>query len=252
MDIQRSRQWKPGPRGWSGRWRAASNRYITSPRGGKVGGAEGRVQSGMGQECGGGEGREGRMGGWLGERWRAAPPKLHDTAAALFLRLLGGRRRAQHDANRLIEHILEALLRQRGALEVLCRADGLCHLLPLLQTDRCLVLLAQLRNRGPIRSQVELRADEDERAVWAVVLQLGEPLLFHVLVRGARDEGEGDEEDVRLRVRERSQPIVVFLPCCVPQPKVDRLPIHHHIRAVVVEDGGDVVLWEGIRGVRYE
>ena len=83
-----------------------------------MGGAEGRVQSGMGQECGGGEGREGRTGGWLGERWRAAPPKLHDTAAALFLRLLGGRRRAQHDANRLIEHILEALRRAAAALAV--------------------------------------------------------------------------------------------------------------------------------------
>ena len=102
------------------------------------------------------------------------------------------------------------LLRQRGALEVLCRADGLCHLLPLLQTDRCLVLLAQLRNRGPIRSQVELRADEDHRHVGAVMLELGVPLLLHVLEGRARDEGEGDEEDVGLRVGERSQAIVVL------------------------------------------
>ena len=62
-------------------------------------------------------------------------------------------------------------------------------------------------------------------------------------------EGEGDEEDVGLRVRERTQPVVILLPRGIPKAEVDRLAVDHHVRRVVVEHGGDVVLGESVGGV---
>lgn len=38
-----------------------------------------------------------------------------------------------------------------------------------------------------------------------------------------------------LGVGERPQAVVVFLPGRVPQPQVDRLPVHHHVGGIVVE-----------------
>lgn len=32
-----------------------------------------------------------------------------------------------------------------------------------------------------------------------------------------------------LRVGERPKPVIIFLPSSVPQPQVDRLPVHHHV-----------------------
>ena len=104
-------------------------------------------------------------------------------------------------------------------------------------------------HRARVASQVELRADEDHRHVGAVMLELGVPLLLHVLEGRARDEGEGDEEDVGLRVRERTQPVVILLPRGIPKAEVDRLAVDHHVRRVVVEHGRDVVLGEGVGGV---
>ena len=46
---------------------------------------------------------------------------------------------------------------------------------------------------------------------------------------------EAHEENVRLGVRKRAESIIVFLPCRVPETKVDGLPVNHHIRRVVVE-----------------
>ena len=104
-------------------------------------------------------------------------------------------------------------------------------------------------HRARVASQVELRADEDHRHVGAVMLELGVPLLLHVLEGRARDEGEGDEDDVGLRVRERTQPGGILLPRGIPKAEVDRLAVDHHVRRVVVEHGRDVVLGEGVGGV---
>ena len=59
-----------------------------------------------------------------------------------------------------------------------------------------------------------------------------------VLKWGRVDQREADEEDVRLRVGERPQSVVVLLTRRVPQAQVDGLPVHHHVGGVVVEPAG--------------
>ena len=43
------------------------------------------------------------------------------------------------------------------------------------------------------------------------MVDLGEPLLANVLKRGGGGDAEADEEDIGLRVRERSKSVVIFL-----------------------------------------
>ena len=78
---------------------------------------------------------------------------------------------------------------------------------------------------------------------------LGVPLRAHVLeARGVRN-AEAEQEHVRLRVAQRPQPVVVFLPCRVPQPQVDGPPVDHDIGTIVVEDRRDVLAGKGVRRV---
>ena len=62
-----------------------------------------------------------------------------------------------------------------------------------------------------------------------------------VLKARGRDEREANEEDVRLRVRQRPEAVVILLSCGIPEPEVDGLAIDHDARRVVVEDCRDVL-----------
>ena len=57
----------------------------------------------------------------------------------------------------------------------------------------------------------------------------------HVLVTGRADEGEADQEDVRLGVRERAETVVIFLTSGIPKPEGDSLAVDHDICRVVIE-----------------
>ena len=111
-------------------------------------------------------------------------------------------------------------------------------------------LLLQLVDGLLVLPQVELGADQDYGDLGAVVAHLRVPLGPHVLEAGWVDEGEADEEDILrgdktavgltagggestavrathcLGVGERAQSIVVLLTGRVPQPQVDRPPVH--------------------------
>lgn len=69
-----------------------------------------------------------------------------------------------------------------------------------------------------------------------------------VLETGRADDREADEEDVGLRVTERSQAVIILLSSRVPQSEVDRLAVDHDIRRVVVEHGWYVFALEVRRG----
>jgi len=79
-----------------------------------------------------------------------------------------------------------------------------------------------------------------------VVADLGVPLRPHVLEGGGVHQGKTYQEDVCLWIRQRPQPVVIFLSGCVPQPQVDGFAVHHHVGRVVVEHCGDVFTGEGV------
>lgn len=70
------------------------------------------------------------------------------------------------------------------------------------------------------------------------------PLLRDVFQTVGAVNGEAHEDDVSVRVGERPQAIIVFLPCCVPQGQLHLLAVHLDVCDVVLKDGGDVDLWE--------
>jgi len=171
-----------------------------------------------------------------------------DEALASFF-LLGF---VESSTDGLIEHSLQALLRQSAALQILHSANGLGHLKRALLADHVQAFAGELRGRGLIVSQIGLGADEDDRHVGRVVLNLRVPLRLHVLERGRRDDGEAHQKAVRLRVRQRAQSVIVLLTCSVPQAEVDRLAVQHDVGAVVVGHSGNVLAGEGIRCVRNQ
>lgn len=57
------------------------------------------------------------------------------------------------------------------------------------------------------------------------------PLVFDVLVGGGAGDGEADDEDVGLGVRQCPQTVVLFLSCRVPQVQTDDPSVHRHLNA---------------------
>lgn len=139
---------------------------------------------------------------------------------------------------------------QGRAFHVLDGADLLGHLHSLLVGDGCLTLGAELLDGLGLLTQIELGSSEDDRGVGAVVGDLREPLGAYVLEGGRVGDGVGDEENVRLRVGEGTETIVVLLSGSIPKTQVDGLSVDHDVCAVVIEDGGDVLSRERVRRVR--
>merc|ERR1712167_139971 len=82
-----------------------------------------------------------------------------DALLLLLLRLLHG---VEHAADRVVEDALEALLRQRGALDVLVGPQLARELHAVLGVDGHAALLLEPRDRLRVVAQVQLRADEYE------------------------------------------------------------------------------------------
>ena len=74
-------------------------------------------------------------------------------------------------------------------------------------------------------------------------------LVLHVLQACGEVDGEDDEDHVALGVAERPEPVVLLLPCGVPERELDELAVEVHVRDVVLEDGGDVRLCAGALSV---
>jgi hypothetical protein len=56
------------------------------------------------------------------------------------------------------------------------------------------------------------------------------------VVKGGRaNDGEADEENIGLRVRERSESVIIFLAGSIPQTQTNGLAIDHHTGRVIVE-----------------
>ena len=64
-------------------------------------------------------------------------------------------------------------------------------------------------------------SDEDDGDVGAEVLDLGRPLLGDVFQRVGRVDAETHEDDVRVGVGERPQPVVVLLAGRIPEGQLN-------------------------------
>ena len=56
-----------------------------------------------------------------------------------------------------------------------------------------------------------------------------------VLETWRADERETNQEDIRLRVGERAETVVIFLTSGIPKPEGDSLAVDHDIGGVVIE-----------------
>ena len=128
-------------------------------------------------------------------------------------RLLLDHGRLERGDDGLVKDVLEALLRQGRALDVLDGAELTREPLARVVLDGPLLLPGELLADGGVLSQVDLGADNQAGHARAVVVDLGEPLLLDVLERCRARDREADEEDVGLRVRERTQTVVILLAC---------------------------------------
>lgn len=97
---------------------------------------------------------------------------LQNDALPAFHRLWG----LERCQDRLVEHVLQALLRQRRTLDVLDRLQFLRQLLPLLHRYRLLFVLRQLLNRRAVVAEVHLRPHQQKRRLLTVVSYFRYPL----------------------------------------------------------------------------
>ena len=121
----------------------------------------------------------------------------------------------------LFEHLADALFGFGGAFEVGDGADGIGHSLALVGFERRLVHLLQLPFGVVVVPQILLVAHEDDGHVGAEMPHFRRPLLRDILQAVGRIDGEAHQDHVRVRVRKRSQTIVVFLTSRVPQRQFD-------------------------------
>lgn len=178
---------------------------------------------------------------------RMLPASENDAFLLLGLR---GRARAQDGSNSLVEDALEVALCKSRALHVLDCLDLLGDSNGLLVLDRCHLLLSQTFLGAFVIAKIELGSDQDNGNTGCVMLNLGVPLGLYVVKRRRADDGEADEEDVGLGVRERTKTVVILLTSSIPETKTDRLAIDHDTCGVVVEDSRNVFAGEGISRVR--
>ena len=86
----------------------------------------------------------------------------------------------------------------------------------LLFSDRTLIDPPKLIDRLRVIPQVLLAADKDDGQAVAKVQDLRDPLLLNVIERIRAVYRKADQDDVRVRVGERAESIVVFLAGCIP------------------------------------
>lgn len=67
-------------------------------------------------------------------------------------------------------------------------------------------------------------------------------LLLHVVERIGRVDGEADQDNMRIGIRERAETVVIFLASSIPKGKLDVFTINLDIGDVVLKDGGDIDL----------
>lgn len=121
------------------------------------------------------------------------------------------RLRQKDKRTNLVKNILQLVLRQSRAFDILDSTQLLRHPVAILLAHRLHLLLGQFLAHSRVISQIRLGPDDQARNTGAVVVDFREPFFPHVLKRGRRGHREADEENVGLRVGQRTQAIVILL-----------------------------------------
>ena len=137
--------------------------------------------------------------------------KLQDLASRTLLFCL------QRSSRGRLKHFANSVLGLGRTLEIRKRIYLVSHCSAFLDTHRLLFHLHQFAFGGLVIPQVTLVADKDYRHIRAEVLHLRRPLLRNVFEAVGTVDGKAHENYIRVWIRKRSQPIIVFLACCVPQ-----------------------------------
>ena len=145
----------------------------------------------------------------------------------------------------VLKHLANTLAGLGGALEVADGADLLSDGHALLGRDGALAGLAELLDNLGVVAEILLASDEDDGQVLAEVEHFRDPLFLDVVERVGRVDGKADEDDVRVRVGERTETVVVFLTGGIPERELDMTAVDLDVGNVVLEDGRDVDLGEG-------
>lgn len=100
--------------------------------------------------------------------------------------------------------------------------------------------------------QVCLAADENHGGPSAEMSDFREPLDEDVIVAGGVHDIVADENEVRVLVGQRPQPIVVFLPSRVVEVQGHFLVAHCHTSRVLLKHRWGIVLGKGALAVHHE
>jgi len=138
-------------------------------------------------------------------------------------------------ASGILEDLTHTLTGLGGALEIVASTDFLSYGHTFFWGDRSLVGLPELINGLGITSEILLAADENDGQALAEVHHLGYPLFLDVVERVGTVDSEADEDDVGIRVGQGSETVVVFLPCGIPQGKLDMFAVNLDVSDVVLE-----------------
>jgi len=152
----------------------------------------------------------------------------------------------------VLEHLADTLVGLGGALEVSLGSNDLLDGVTLSLADRLLRSLGQLLDGLLVIPQILLAANKDDGKTVAEVKNLGNPLLLDVLEGVGRVDREANQDDVRVRVREGTETIVILLAGSIPKGQLDVLAINLDVGDVVLEDGRDVNLRESALGKHDE
>ena len=138
-----------------------------------------------------------------------------------------------------MKHVFQSLLSFRRALHVSHRPDPFGHLEPLRPRNRRQSLLLELGDDVGIVPQVDLVPHQDDGHARTVVRDLRVPLLLDVVEGDGADDGEAGEKDIRLRVGEGAESVVVLLPGRVPQVEADELAVDARVFGIVIKPARD-------------
>lgn len=138
-----------------------------------------------------------------GESFRAPVRKPPLLALASFV-LYGG-----EDGG--IERLLQVLLRERRALDIVRRPDLLRHAASTGAQDGLDVRSVQVDEDVHVQQEVRLGADEHDGCGRVVSPDVRHPLLGDVVKRVGVDHAEAQEEDVRVGVGQSSEFIKLLL-----------------------------------------